>query len=65
MPSTISQPVAASLTRAAIFLVVLVWDQFAPDVIHLGLSKIDIGLGKIGLSHVAAAIVGFYFGSRS
>ena len=43
----------------------LVLDQFAPDLVHLGLSKVDLGLGKIGLPHVAAAVVGFYFGSRS
>jgi hypothetical protein len=50
---------------ASVFLVVLIWDQFAPQPLHWGLEKINLGLGKIGLPHVAAAIVGFYFGSRS
>ena len=51
---------------ATIFLVVLIWDQFAPQPFQWGLDKINLGLGgKLGLPHVAAAIVGFYFGSRS
>jgi hypothetical protein len=50
---------------ATILLVVLIWDQFAPQQLQWGLDKISLGLGKIGLPHVAAAIVGFYFGSRS
>jgi hypothetical protein len=50
---------------ASVFLVVLIWDQFAPQPLQWGLEKIDLGLGKIGLPHVTAAIVGFYFGSRS
>jgi hypothetical protein len=50
---------------ATVLLVVLVVDQFAPELIRLGLWKTDLGLGKIGVPHVAAALVGFYFGSRS
>jgi hypothetical protein len=53
-----------SLT-AAVFLVLLVWDQFRPPTEQWGLSQINVGLGKIGLSHLSTAIVGFYFGSRS
>jgi hypothetical protein len=29
------------------------------------LTKIDLGLGRIGLPQIAAAVVGFYFGSRT
>jgi hypothetical protein len=65
LPRLLEDTRALISLAAAIFLVVLVWDQFAPDLIHLGLSRIDLGLGKIGLPHVAAAVVGFYFGSRS
>ena len=50
---------------AAILLAVVVWDQFLPGSPHWGLAKIDLGLGKIGLAQIAAALVGFYFGSRS
>ncbi len=50
---------------AAVFLIVLIWDQFAPQPLQWGLEKIDLGLGKITLPHLAAAVVGFYFGSRS
>lgn len=50
---------------AAVFLAVLVWDQFLAGPPRLGLSGVSLGLGKIGLPHVTAAVVGFYFGSRS
>jgi len=50
---------------ATIFLVVLIWDQFAPQQLQWGLERISLGLGRIGLPHLATAIVGFYFGSRS
>jgi hypothetical protein len=50
---------------AAIFLVVVIWDQFAPQALQWGLDQRDLGFGKIKIPHVAAAIVGFYFGSRS
>jgi hypothetical protein len=56
---------AVTSLAATLFLVVLVLDQCAPDLIRLGLWNTDLGLGKIGLPHVAAAVVGFYFGSRS
>jgi hypothetical protein len=53
---------------ASVLLVVIVWDQVAPflpanarDVFHL----LDFGLGRYGPEHVLAAVVGFYFGSRS
>lgn len=50
---------------AAVILVVIVWDQFAADSFHWGLASTDLGLGRLRLPHVAAAVVGFYFGSRS
>ena len=65
LPRLLEDARALVSLAATIFLVVLVVDQFAPDLVHLGLSKVDLGLGKIGLPHVASAVVGFYFGSRS
>jgi len=50
---------------AAVFLAVLVWDQFLAGPPRWGLSAVSLGLGKIGLPHVTSAVVGFYFGSRS
>lgn len=50
---------------AAVFLAVVVWDDCLPGFPRWGLASIPIGLGKIGLPHVTAALVGFYFGSRS
>jgi hypothetical protein len=53
---------------AAILLIVLVWGQFyLPSLsvqIHSVLAE-WIRLGRFGPEHVLAAIVGFYFGSRS
>jgi len=65
LPRRLEDARALVSLAATIFLVVLVLDQSAPDLVHLGLSKVDLGLGKIGLPHVASAVVGFYFGSRS
>ena len=56
---------ALASLAATVLVVVLVVDQFAPELIHLGLWRTDLGLGNIGVPHVAAAVVGFYFGSRS
>lgn len=51
---------------ATIFLAVVVWDHFFPaSSPHWRLDEVNLGLGRIGLPHLAAAFVGFYFGSRS
>ena len=53
---------------AAIGLTVLVWDQFLPFLppsAHGALNRVQFGLGRYGPEHLLAAIVGFYFGSRS
>jgi hypothetical protein len=65
LPRLLEDTRALVSLAATIFLVVLIWDQFAPQPLQWGLDRIDLGLGKIKLPHVAAAIVGFYFGSRS
>jgi hypothetical protein len=53
---------------AAVLLVAIVWDGFVP-FLPQGLKDriLDrrLGLGHLGLPHLLAAIVGFYFGSRS
>jgi hypothetical protein len=65
LPRLLEDARALVSLAATLFLVALVVDQFAPDLIHLGLSEVDLSLGKIGLPHISAAVVGFYFGSRS
>jgi hypothetical protein len=59
---------AAVSLLAAVLLVLIVWDQvvpFLPRTRAGALRDLDLGLGKLGLPHVLAAIVGFYFGARS
>jgi hypothetical protein len=65
LPRVLEDSRALVSLAATIFLVVLIWDQFAPQPLQWGLDQRDLGLGKIRLPHIAAAIVGFYFGSRS
>jgi hypothetical protein len=65
LPRPVEDTRALASLAATVLLVVLVVDQFAPELIHLGLWRTDLGLGKVGVPHVAAAVVGFYFGSRS
>jgi hypothetical protein len=53
---------------AAVLLAVLVWDQlvpFLPAEIVKAFRVLDFGMGRYGPEHVLAAVVGFYFGSRS
>lgn len=50
---------------AAVLLALVVCDQFLPGAQHWGLSEINLGLGRLGPPHILAAIVGFYFGTRS
>jgi hypothetical protein len=53
---------------AAGLLVVLVWNRlflfFSPETVNTAFSR-WIHLGHYGPEHVLAAVVGFYFGSRS
>jgi hypothetical protein len=53
---------------AAVILVVLVWNQFLvlfpPDSVNALLPP-RAHLGRFGPEHILAAVVGFYFGSRS
>jgi hypothetical protein len=53
---------------AAVILVLLVWnryfDLFPPRTVEVFLSP-RLHLGRFGLEHMLAAVVGFYFGSRS
>jgi hypothetical protein len=65
-PPRFVEDVRALVSLAAtVFLVVLIWDRFAPQASQWGLDQRDLGLGKIRLPQLAAAVVGFYFGSRS
>ena len=56
---------------AAIVLMVLVWNHFLPEVRMPGLGfrgrlpRADFRVGGFGIDHTLAAVVGFYFGSRS
>jgi hypothetical protein len=50
---------------AAVLLAVVVWDQFLPGSPNWGLHGIKLGFGRLGPADVLAAVVGFYFGSRS
>lgn len=53
---------------AAVLLVTLISDQlvpFVPDPVRAQLSRMQFGLGRYGPEHILAAVVGFYFGSRS
>jgi hypothetical protein len=53
---------------AAVVLVVLVWDHFLPELHppRAALGRLPrVALGEYGLENVLAAVVGFYFGSRS
>jgi hypothetical protein len=59
---------AAISLLAAIALVAIVWDQllpFLPRARAGGVHEWRLGVGRVGPPHVLAAIVGFYFGSRS
>lgn len=65
LPRILEDARAIVSLAATLFLAFLVWDAFFPGAPHSGLADRSIGLGKIGLPHVTAAVVGFYFGSRS
>jgi hypothetical protein len=53
---------------AALILAVLIWNQvfvvFPTDSVRALLPP-HVQLGRIGVEHILAAVVGFYFGSRS
>jgi hypothetical protein len=53
---------------AAVVLAVLVWNRFLnlfpPDSVDTLLTP-WVHLGRFGPEHILAAVVGFYFGSRS
>jgi hypothetical protein len=68
-PSRIVEDLRALISMAAaVILVVLVWNRlllfFPPDRVD-ALFVRWVHLGRYGPEHVLAAIVGFYFGSRS
>jgi hypothetical protein len=65
LPRLVEDVRALLSLAAAVFLVVVLWDRFLPGSPGWGLEGMNLGLGRIGPPHVAAAIVGFYFGSRS
>ncbi len=65
LPRWVEDARAVVSLAAAFFLGVWVWDLYLPQSPHWGLTRFDLGLGPIGLPHVASAVVGFYFGSRS
>jgi hypothetical protein len=53
---------------AAILLVLVVWNQaypFLPPTPRGALHEMRLGLGRLGPPHLLAALVGFYFGSRT
>lgn len=65
----IVEDLRALITMAAAgLLVILVWNHivvlFPTDSVDALLSK-QAHLGRLGVEHVLAAVVGFYFGSRS
>ncbi|GAC1472452.1 MAG: hypothetical protein NVSMB9_19680 [Isosphaeraceae bacterium] len=65
LPRFVEDARALISVGAAVLLVAVVWDTYLPHSPGWGLSEIKLGLGRIGLPHVSAAVVGFYFGSRS
>jgi hypothetical protein len=68
VPRGIEDARATVSLLAAIALAILVWDQFRPFLppsVHGWLNGAQFGLGRYGPEHLLAAIVGFYFGSRS
>jgi hypothetical protein len=67
-PRVVEDVRAAVSLLATVALVLIVWDRvvpFLPRTSAGALHEIKLGMGKIGPPHVLAAIVGFYFGSRS
>ncbi|AGA30247.1 hypothetical protein [Singulisphaera acidiphila] len=68
IPRAIEDVRATFSLVAAIGLAVLIWDQllpFLPPSVHGTLNHVLLGFGRYGPEHLLAAIVGFYFGSRS
>ena len=68
-PSRLLEDARAAVSLlAAILLVLVVWDEvfpFLPRTRAGAFHELQLGLGRLGPPHVLAAIVGFYFGSRS
>jgi hypothetical protein len=68
VPRVVEDLRAAVSLLAAVGLVLIAWDQvvpFLPATPAGRLADVKFGLGRLGPPHVLAAIVGFYFGSRS
>lgn len=65
LPRFVEDVRAVVSLAAAFFLAAWVWDLYLPLSPHWGLARVELGLGPIGLPHIASAVVGFYFGSRS
>jgi hypothetical protein len=68
-PPRIVEDVRAAVSLlAAVALVLIVWDRIVPFLPRTpagALHELRLGVGRLGPPHVLAAIVGFYFGSRS
>jgi len=67
LPRIVEDLRASVVLLAAAGLVVLVWDRYFPYLppFRNRLGGIPLRLGQYGPEHVLAAVVGFYFGSRS
>jgi hypothetical protein len=68
IPRVLEDARAALALAAAVVLVALVWNRFFPFLPKPRPGVFDdlrLQFGKYGPEHVAAAVVGFYFGSRS
>lgn len=68
-PSRLVEDVKAVVALgAAAILAALVWDQsapFLPVAVHEAMNRLPGSLGQDGPGELLAAVVGFYFGSRS
>ena len=68
MPRFVEDLRAAVAVLAAVILVLLVWNRFFPFLPRPRpgtLQNFRLKFGEYGPEHLAAAVVGFYFGSRS
>jgi len=68
LPRWLEDTRASISLLAAALLAILLWDQlrpFLPEPVEQFQHRFHFGLGRYGPEHVLAAVVGFYFGSRS
>jgi hypothetical protein len=68
LPRLVEDLRAAIALIAAVVLVVLVWNRLVPFLPHPRPDTVRgmrLHLGSYGPEHVLAAVIGFYFGSRS